>query len=116
MCQRVLRPKAAGETRARTSPRGHFRDSRSETSAHAASIEVPANRHSVSPRLDPFTRRDGVQRCTRFVPALAIPAVVQLGESPANRAKADARTRTGDPFITSEVLYQLSYVGKGNPV
>ncbi len=25
--------------------------------------------------------------------------------------KADARTRTGDPFITSEVLYQLSYVG-----
>jgi hypothetical protein len=27
------------------------------------------------------------------------------------RAKADGRTRTGDPFITSEVLYQLSYVG-----
>jgi hypothetical protein len=27
--------------------------------------------------------------------------------------KADARTRTGDPFITSEVLYQLSYVGGG---
>jgi hypothetical protein len=26
---------------------------------------------------------------------------------------ADARTRTGDPFITSEVLYQLSYVGEG---
>ena len=25
--------------------------------------------------------------------------------------QADARTRTGDPFITSEVLYQLSYVG-----
>jgi hypothetical protein len=34
----------------------------------------------------------------------------------AKRPKADARTRTGDPFITSEVLYQLSYVGKGNPV
>jgi Phage integrase family len=31
---------------------------------------------------------------------------LQLGE-------ADARTRTGDPFITSEVLYQLSYVGSG---
>src|SRR5207248_598382 len=29
--------------------------------------------------------------------------------------KADARTRTGDPFITSEVLYQLSYVGGGSP-
>src|SRR6266542_2041661 len=27
--------------------------------------------------------------------------------------RADARTRTGDPFITSEVLYQLSYVGEG---
>jgi integrase len=27
-------------------------------------------------------------------------------------AEADARTRTGDPFITSEVLYQLSYVGR----
>src|SRR5438105_5283761 len=27
--------------------------------------------------------------------------------------EADARTRTGDPFITSEVLYQLSYVGEG---
>ena len=25
--------------------------------------------------------------------------------------QADGRTRTGDPFITSEVLYQLSYVG-----
>ena len=26
--------------------------------------------------------------------------------------KADARIRTADPFITSEVLYQLSYVGR----
>jgi integrase len=32
---------------------------------------------------------------------------------PASEGKADARTRTGDPFITSEVLYQLSYVGSG---
>jgi integrase len=30
--------------------------------------------------------------------------------------RADARTRTGDPFITSEVLYQLSYVGRGESV
>ena len=28
------------------------------------------------------------------------------------RGEADGRTRTGDPFITSEVLYQLSYVGE----
>jgi integrase len=27
--------------------------------------------------------------------------------------RADARIRTADPFITSEVLYQLSYVGRG---
>ena len=29
-----------------------------------------------------------------------------------SESEADARTRTGDPFITSEVLYQLSYVGR----
>ena len=29
--------------------------------------------------------------------------------------EADARTRTGDPFITSEVLCQLSYVGERGP-
>jgi hypothetical protein len=28
-------------------------------------------------------------------------------------SQADAGTRTPDPFITSEVLYQLSYVGAG---
>ena len=28
-------------------------------------------------------------------------------------SEADDRSRTGDPFITSEVLYQLSYVGAG---
>jgi hypothetical protein len=42
--------------------------------------------------------------------------VAKAEKSPANEPKADARTRTGDPFITSEVLYQLSYVGRGNPV
>src|SRR4051794_11960885 len=29
--------------------------------------------------------------------------------------RADAGTRTPDPFITSEVLYQLSYVGETGP-
>ena len=28
-------------------------------------------------------------------------------------SRADAGTRTPDPFITNEVLYQLSYVGAG---
>ena len=39
------------------------------------------------------------------------PRTVVAGD-PASGEKADARTRTGDPFITSEVLYQLSYVGE----
>ena len=34
-----------------------------------------------------------------------------FGRGPALEREADARIRTGDPFITSEVLYQLSYVG-----
>jgi hypothetical protein len=41
-----------------------------------------------------------------------------LGQAPgetswaaAGGSEADARIRTADPFITSEVLYQLSYVG-----
>ena len=38
--------------------------------------------------------------------------VAYTEERPAKIYKADARTRTGDPFITSEVLYQLSYVGE----
>ena len=33
------------------------------------------------------------------------------GFSSSAPSRADDRTRTGDPFITSEVLYQLSYVG-----
>src|SRR5207247_5165387 len=33
-----------------------------------------------------------------------------------SQIQADARTRTGDPFITSEVLYQLSYVGEAPTV
>ena len=33
-----------------------------------------------------------------------------MSRKPTER-RADARIRTADPFITSEVLYQLSYVG-----
>jgi hypothetical protein len=31
--------------------------------------------------------------------------------TPVSVPKAGERTRTADPFITSEVLYQLSYAG-----
>jgi hypothetical protein len=43
-----------------------------------------------------------------------VPAVAAATESQysAREREADARIRTGDPFITSEVLYQLSYVGE----
>ena len=41
------------------------------------------------------------------------PTKTQLsGFAPQPGVKAGARTRTGDPFITNEVLYQLSYAGR----
>jgi hypothetical protein len=46
-------------------------------------------------------------------PATSWRANEVLGASSADALEADGRTRTGDPFITSEVLYQLSYVGGG---
>jgi hypothetical protein len=52
------------------------------------------------------TRRSG----TDWTPDTAASAS-RNGEKTAWLKEADARTRTGDPFITSEVLYQLSYVG-----
>ena len=48
---------------------------------------------------------------------VVFPAPVETTENldiqglPRQKEKADARIRTADPFITSEVLYQLSYVG-----
>ncbi len=58
-----------------------------------------------------ITECERVQRCTHFVPAQRTP-LSPSQRNPCKSAKADARIRTGDPFITSEVLYQLSYVGK----
>ena len=37
---------------------------------------------------------------------------LRSGKNALQIERADARTRTADPFITSEVLYQLSYVGR----
>ena len=39
-------------------------------------------------------------------------AVRRHSPETATDEEADARIRTADPFITSEVLYQLSYVGR----
>jgi hypothetical protein len=52
-------------------------------------------------RRDPFTSRERVRICTRFVPEGRAPSVASIEEKSAKRPKADARTRTGDPFITS---------------
>jgi hypothetical protein len=39
------------------------------------------------------------------------PYLIREAPPEAALCEADAGTRTPDPFITSEVLYQLSYVG-----
>ena len=62
-----------------------------KTSATDADTACPPNGPHEDPRNDP---RD-LRRTRRSRP----------------HTQADGRTRTGDPFITSEVLYQLSYVG-----
>ncbi len=77
----------------------------------------------------PRRRRVPISEAIRKARAAALrrPLVDPSGSEPAiqlNRRRkkslqterADARTRTGDPFITSEVLYQLSYVGAGRSV
>src|SRR5262245_52634987 len=66
-------------------------------------------RAGLSPSSAVLTRRPAqYQAHTRVEPQTG------ASSSPQSRSQieADARTRTGDPFITSEVLYQLSYVGE----
>jgi integrase len=60
--------------------------------------------------------RDTARRRPRVDPAA--PKTKTAAERPPKKVlqikRADARIRTADPFITSEVLYQLSYVGRGD--
>ena len=65
-------------------------------------LEVPANGISLGPVEDTFTGRERVRKCTRFVPCTCLETLPDRTNIPANRTKADARTRTGDPFITSD--------------
>ena len=56
----------------------------------------------------------GVARCpVRWPPRPSVAVLKNTSPRMLGFRKADARTRTADPFITSEVLYQLSYVGLG---
>ena len=70
-------------------------------------------------RLAPTTRRELTGRAGTGTRGPRAGAHIDRENRKPRRAglshQADARTRTGDPFITSEVLYQLSYVGKGRP-
>ena len=65
------------------------------------------------PRWPKTPHNDPNRQSRRRRPTLQDPCTAK----PSSRAicrgiiEADARTRTADPFITSEVLYQLSYVG-----
>jgi integrase len=59
------------------------------------------------------TGRTAARRRPLVDPSRAEPPIPprRSGKKSLEIERADARTRTGDPFITSEVLYQLSYVG-----
>jgi hypothetical protein len=71
-------------------------------------------------RNDPLHRRDSLPQASRAHPVAHRPreTAPDNRKAPVSRdfVRADARTRTGDPFITSEVLYQLSYVGEAEAV
>ena len=67
----------------------------------APGIELPGNQNESSRRWDPFTNCEQVRRCTRFVPESRAPAL-PLQKKLLQMRRADARTRTGDPFITKE--------------
>jgi hypothetical protein len=59
-----------------------------------------------------------IARCRRFdtfVSTRRGEKRLYQGENRLTDREADAGIRTPDPFITSEVLYQLSYVGTDVP-
>ena len=63
---------------------------------------------------DDLTGKTGRSCCSASVPRRLTGAPekrTSIRPFPCNCWRADAGTRTPDPFITSEVLYQLSYVG-----
>jgi hypothetical protein len=71
------------------------------TGVGPAREELPANGTSSGQRAAPSSKHETLRRCTRFVPEAALRRC-QGRRKPCKRAKADARTRTGAPFITRE--------------
>jgi hypothetical protein len=58
----------------------------------------------------------GIHGLNAVVRAQAARAATDICRGRGLPSQADAGTRTPDPFITSEVLCQLSYVGRGAPL
>jgi hypothetical protein len=87
--------------RTATAARGAYRWP-PETSC-ANGVPKPRFRRRRDARHQSIVRARGSEKCSH-----SAPLVDDLGE-------ADAGIRTPDPFITSEVLYQLSYVGTDVP-
>ena len=79
--------------------------------AHASTLEVACK---WAQRLAATGTTSRGAKASRDVPVSyprSDPRRCHRSKNPCKTDKADARTRTADPFITSEVLYQLSYVG-----
>jgi hypothetical protein len=77
----------AGETRARASPRGHFRDCPSDALRTHQPSKLPANGHKDSPRQGPLHE---VRRCPEMYPfrtRVAILAVANAAKIPAKQIK-----------------------------
>jgi hypothetical protein len=72
-----------------------------------------ASRRGYRARRSPPCRRTQVQHRVRVRPrVLQLTSRDRPGSAKnGNESEADAGTRTPDPIITSDVLYQLSYVG-----
>jgi hypothetical protein len=64
---------------------------------------------------DELMQRDKGGLATTLLPDRTVPVPEGVGRWFSQIEQADAGIRTPDPFITSEVLYQLSYVGADVP-
>lgn len=80
---------------------------RNSQTVRAADAEYPGQEPARSSRSEPVLTPSGL------TDAAGESAKAGSRMAAEDALKADDRSRTGDPFITSEVLYQLSYVGAG---
>jgi hypothetical protein len=71
------------------------------TGIPTSSLKVPVNWRNSSSKGDHFINCEPARRCTRFVPESSARRC-RRRRNPCKQAKAVARTRTGDPFITRE--------------